>query len=114
MDQFPVYGHYIRNNKAALETIEKCKISETFKNIFTQVYSSRLESGPVEGRTGKVQTCSGSGGSPPEYFCIFGHQRTGISPFLDNIYDSLDNGLVRGILKHSYILDRREFHWDVG
>ncbi|CAB4021697.1 active breakpoint cluster region-related -like, partial [Paramuricea clavata] len=36
MDQFPIYQHYIRNNKAAMETIEKCKISETFKNIFTQ------------------------------------------------------------------------------
>ena len=37
MDQFPVYHLYIRNNKAAMETIEKCKSSETFKNIFVQV-----------------------------------------------------------------------------
>ena len=32
-----MYQVYIRNNKAAMETIEKCKSSETFKNIFVQV-----------------------------------------------------------------------------
>ncbi|XP_028400755.1 active breakpoint cluster region-related protein-like [Dendronephthya gigantea] len=36
MDQFPVYEAYIRNNKYAMETIEKCKSSDTFKSIFTQ------------------------------------------------------------------------------
>ena len=37
MDQFKVYHEYIRNNKMAMETITKCKISEQFQNIFTQV-----------------------------------------------------------------------------
>ena len=38
MDQFKVYHEYIRNNKMAMVTINKCKISEEqFQNIFTQV-----------------------------------------------------------------------------